>query len=228
MKPLIALLALAAASTAARAEEPPDVVVLTDGTIMQGRLAELKPDDHVTLVLLTGEPRTVDYAEIARMSGPSFPQSESAPGAGGQNPPRVTLTVEGGRERVAVDHHVVIGGDRSAAIAPPPLYLLPPSLTPPFARFQPPLGARRGFTYLMLALGPMLGGSIMTAVGARESEPMMSTLHDTFIGVGSTMLIAGTASLIAGIVLLSRGKHDRGPNASLAVGPSGLAVAGRF
>ncbi len=51
-----------------------DVVTLHDGTLLRGRVAELHPNESVTLVLLTGQPREVRWSDVATVAGPSFPQ----------------------------------------------------------------------------------------------------------------------------------------------------------
>jgi hypothetical protein len=37
----------------------------------------------------------------------------------------------------------------------------------------------------------------------------MGVLHDTYVGLGSALLIAGSASIVSGIVLLSTTKRKR-------------------
>ena len=51
-----------------------DVVTLHDGTLLRGRVAELHPNESVTLMLLTGQPRQVRWGDVATVAGPSFPQ----------------------------------------------------------------------------------------------------------------------------------------------------------
>lgn len=75
-----AVLALARPSSAQTSCVPPDLVTLRDGGMLRGTIAELAPNDHVTIVLVTGETRTVPAAEIA-YAGPagSAPQPASTP-----------------------------------------------------------------------------------------------------------------------------------------------------
>jgi hypothetical protein len=58
-----------------------DVVTLRDGTILRGHVTELKPGDHVELVLLDGRTQTIQWSEIAASAGPSFPVSKPNPAA---------------------------------------------------------------------------------------------------------------------------------------------------
>lgn len=77
---LVTLLALTRPSSAQTTSIPPDLVNLRNGGMLRGTIAELVPDDHVTIVLATGETRTIPAAEIA-YAGPasSAPQPPSAP-----------------------------------------------------------------------------------------------------------------------------------------------------
>ncbi len=54
-----------------------DVITLRDGTILRGHVTELRPGDHVEIVLLDGRPRTISWNDIGASSGPSFPVHES-------------------------------------------------------------------------------------------------------------------------------------------------------
>ncbi|HZS39613.1 MAG TPA: hypothetical protein VFF06_22430 [Polyangia bacterium] len=51
-----------------------DVIELRDGTILRGRVTELRPGDHVEIVLLDGRSQMVQWGEIVSSVGPSFPQ----------------------------------------------------------------------------------------------------------------------------------------------------------
>jgi hypothetical protein len=68
----VAALYLAVAVTLApRAygQSAPDRVVLTgDGTILQGTIAEIVPNERITMVLVTGEVRRVPWAFVAKIS----------------------------------------------------------------------------------------------------------------------------------------------------------------
>ncbi len=54
-----------------------DVIALRDGTILRGRVAEMRPGDHVEIVLLDGRTQTVPWSEIVSSAGPSFPQAQA-------------------------------------------------------------------------------------------------------------------------------------------------------
>jgi hypothetical protein len=49
-----------------------DVVTLRDGSLLRGRIAELRPGRGLTLVLLTGQARDVAWQDVATTTGPSF------------------------------------------------------------------------------------------------------------------------------------------------------------
>ena len=75
---VLALCAVLFAGAAYAAESgADDVVVLTDGTMLRGHVAEMKPGEMVTLVLHTGQTRVIAWSQIRSTSGPSFP-SENA------------------------------------------------------------------------------------------------------------------------------------------------------
>ena len=50
-----------------------DVVTLRDGTVLRGHVTELKPNDHVEIVLLDGRTQSVAWGDLASTRGPSFP-----------------------------------------------------------------------------------------------------------------------------------------------------------
>ncbi len=56
-----------------------DVVSLRDGTIYRGHVTELKPGDHLEIVLLDGRTQTVQWADIDKSVGPSFPEVKRNP-----------------------------------------------------------------------------------------------------------------------------------------------------
>ena len=64
----------------AHAQSPEDTIVLRDGTVLRGHVAEMRPGEMVTIVLLTGQSRVIAWEQIARSFGPSFPGSEPQPG----------------------------------------------------------------------------------------------------------------------------------------------------
>lgn len=51
-----------------------DVITLRDGTLLRGHVAELRPTQQVTIVLLSGETRVVAWDQLASTTGPSFTQ----------------------------------------------------------------------------------------------------------------------------------------------------------
>jgi hypothetical protein len=178
----------------AQASEPPDRVVLLDGSVLQGRLSDLQPDDHLTLQLLSGESRTVPWTDLARVSGPSFadvPSVESlrAPPA----PPLPPIS----DDKAAVTAAALAQLDLLASKPRPDL-------------FAPALAAqRRHKSLLFMILSPVMlaAGTAYTAVGASQHESSMVGFRDAYVSVGSLMLAAGTATLIGGIVTLVREKR---------------------
>jgi hypothetical protein len=178
----------------ARADQPPDIIELHDGTFLQGRLTEWKPGARAIIVLLNGESRTVDWTMIAHTSGPSF------------------------------EH--IHDGDfdlEPTVIIPPP----PPVVIPPLPLTRMPLAdprRRKGFLLTIASCGPLIAGAVYTAVGASEDGRNMQTFRDTYIGLGSALLIGATATLVGGIVLLSTRKHN--DKVALTLSPGGLS--GKF
>ncbi|MGZ3427648.1 MAG: hypothetical protein ACXVCV_13415 [Polyangia bacterium] len=121
---LVLVLTLLNAPWPAHASPPPtdDVIVTTDGAILRGHVSELRPGKSATIVLLDGRTRTLQWGEIAKSEGPSFPREHAAretkeeepldlmqPGPG-----RAALTVESAgkqqRIRLHVDSGVRING----------------------------------------------------------------------------------------------------------------------
>jgi hypothetical protein len=76
-----------------------DVVTLRDGTILRGHVTELKPNDHVELVLLDGRTETVQWVDIAKSEGPAFPLVKHNPAERflQPSPGRVPLLIESRR-----------------------------------------------------------------------------------------------------------------------------------
>ena len=54
-----------------------DVLTLRDGTLLRGHVTELHPLQRVILVLRTGESRTIEWADIASATGPSFSRTRT-------------------------------------------------------------------------------------------------------------------------------------------------------
>lgn len=178
----------------ARADQPPDIIELHDGTFLQGRLTEWKPGARAIIVLLNGESRTVDWTMIAHTSGPSFEHIHD--------------------EDFDLEPTVII---------PPP----PPVVIPPLPLTRMPLAdprRRKGFLLTIASCGPLIAGAVYTAVGASEDGRNMQTFRDTYIGLGSALLIGATATLVGGIVLLSTRKHN--DKVALTLSPGGLS--GKF
>jgi hypothetical protein len=223
------------AATIARAEGPPDILELRDGTFLQGRLTEWKPGSRAIIVLLNGESRTIHWSEITHASGPSLEQIRDARG-------RSSEEVD-----IDVDTTVIIPPQPSdpphveelPTEAAPPCLDPPPSLVvPPPSLVVPPKSSfslmdprrRKGFLLVVMSIGPLIAGAVYTGVGTWENGRGMQPLRDTYRGLGSTLLIGATASLVGGIVLLSTHKRDDAsrPVAALRLSPGGMTLAGNF
>jgi hypothetical protein len=186
----------------ARADAPPDIIELHDGTFLQGRLTEWKPGARAIIVLLNGESRTVDWTMIAHTSGPSFEHIHDG---------------DFDLEPTVIIPPLVT----QPAFPPPPP---PPVVIPAFSR--PALAMadprrRKGFLLTIASCGPLIAGAVYTAVGASEDGRNMQTFRDTYIGLGSALLIGATATLVGGIVLLSTRKHN--DKVALTLSPGGLS-----
>jgi hypothetical protein len=166
MRALVVLILL---SAAARAEGPPDVIQLHDGTLLQGRLTEWRPDSHAIIVLLNGESRSVEWSDIEHASGPTLANASIKPWT-------PTLT-----------------------ILPPPPVTIPPLVSPTLDAIK--LRQRR-LGLIIAGVTPTLMGTIYVSVGSGVSD--VPALHDTFIGLGSVLLVAGTALGIAGACLYAK------------------------
>jgi hypothetical protein len=88
---LLSLVLLLPKSAVAQVAGAPDVVVLKDGSRFRGTIAELIKDGPVTIVLLTGETRKLEAADIA-FAGPAGAEpapASAAPAAAPAPPPSV-------------------------------------------------------------------------------------------------------------------------------------------
>ena len=110
---LVLCFALLSLPLAAHATGSEDVIVTTDGAILRGHVSELRPGKSATIVLLDGRTRTLQWSEIARSEGPSFPDARPAaqpeeddrinplePGPG-----RVPLAVESAGKQQSISLH---------------------------------------------------------------------------------------------------------------------------
>jgi hypothetical protein len=79
MRSLLVSILLLATVAPARAQSDVDAVTLRDGAILRGHVAEIRPNQSVTIVLLTGETRVVRWSDFVAGSGPSFPGTTLAP-----------------------------------------------------------------------------------------------------------------------------------------------------
>jgi hypothetical protein len=81
-----------------------DVLTLRDGTILRGHVTEMRPGDHVEIVLLDGRSQVVPWAQLAASEGPSFPLVRANPAARfvQPSPGRVPVVVESERASITV------------------------------------------------------------------------------------------------------------------------------
>jgi hypothetical protein len=237
------------AATIARADGPADIIELHDGSFLQGRLTEWKPGSRAVIVLLNGESRTVHWSEIARTSGPSF---EKIRDRGGQevsqdvdleidstvvippppiDPPSSPTEQQPTEQQCEPNLELPPVEPRPNLTLPLPVIPPPSLIAPRPATFLMDARKRRGFLLAIMSVGPLIAGAVYTGIGSTENERGMAPLHDTYIGLGSVLLVGATASLVSGIVLLSTHKRDDPPttaHASLKLSPGGLALAGNF
>ena len=74
----LALVVSLASPAWAQQATPPDVVMLKNGGVLRGTIAEMVPQGNVTIVTLTGEKRVISMAEV-RYAGPSGSMPGAAP-----------------------------------------------------------------------------------------------------------------------------------------------------
>jgi hypothetical protein len=128
---VVILVILCGTAPLAHAARPAiDTLTLSDGTVLRGHATELKPGDHVELVLLDGRVQTVAWNEIVASDGPSFPFDPAAaflaPGPG-----RVPLEVDSSvAARIGVHPQPDLGGPCIPVCASTPctLYVAPGDL----------------------------------------------------------------------------------------------------
>jgi hypothetical protein len=101
-----ALVAFAVPCGASASDEPPapvvapspraggDLLRLHDGTLLRGQIAERRPDGTITLVLLTGEARTIPGEQIASVTGATTSPSPPPPPPGTEQDRGPALTRE--------------------------------------------------------------------------------------------------------------------------------------
>jgi hypothetical protein len=210
---VLAILSLAP-STWAAASPWFDVIVQTDGTVLQGHVAELVPGRSVTLMLLTGETRMVPWEQIASKSGPSFapapprPDDDAAPDADRRpGPGRVALRVESTGPALDVGRtgDVAVGGAyfgrtrRLGCTTPCTLYLLPGPLE---------LYAARASLHSATATLPLQLPADGLQVLVRPDSP-----GRLFLGINVLTLSLG---LVLGPVFISTGATDPGPMHGMA------------
>lgn len=73
MKTLSLVLCVVLAWVSVARADDIDTVVLKNGTVLRGHVAKLVPGKLIRIQLITGEVQTLEYADVERTSGPSFP-----------------------------------------------------------------------------------------------------------------------------------------------------------
>lgn len=83
----LSLVATLAAPASAQQGAPPDLVMLRNGGVLRGTIAEMNPGGSVTIITLTGEKRVIAMGEVS-YAGPaqSAPGAAPPPAAGGPKP----------------------------------------------------------------------------------------------------------------------------------------------
>jgi len=78
---------------------PPDVIIMKDGGMLRGTIAESVPGKFVVMMMLSGETRRVEFSEV-RFAGPASqapataPNSAPAPASAAAGDPRVAVRFE--------------------------------------------------------------------------------------------------------------------------------------
>lgn len=197
---LLVLVALLALPSLARAEAQEDVIVTRDGAILHGHISELRPGKSATIVLLDGSTRTIQWGDIARSSGPSFPEARKPedepvdvlkPGPG-----RVPFLVEsaGAPQRITlhVDSGVRVNGFAftvSAELCRTPCTLyLPPG------------------TYGVESHAEGVVGAFTVAqVGDNGGHLKLKAKSSAVRGGGIALVAVGAAALLAGGITMAMG-----------------------
>jgi hypothetical protein len=234
---LIAHAAIASSPSAAY-----DVVVTTDGILLQGHVAELRPGESVTLVLLSGETRLINWSEIQSTRGPSFPVPPPPPDPALQpGPGRVPVVVHSTGEQLPVGR----GATWPQICATPCTLWLPPGPFPlhvggGVARetaatidvpsdglmltVRPGSQARfhTGTMLLWPAIGNIVLGSIFAGIGSVADGGPRNTFAITgYVGIGVGAMLLTTAATLIGT---SRGGIvKRCSGVRVAIAPTGIS-----
>jgi hypothetical protein len=225
---LLLLLGSITFTSVARAGEL-DVITLADGTILRGHVTQLKPGDHVELVLLDGRTESIAWSEMTSSVGPSFPCDLPYLNPG---PGRVPLQVES-PDPLRVSVIGLVDQVPVCSTTPCTIYVPPGSVSLsaagdqtdpcPFNVMVPPNGGRvtlhpasmrkRGTGVALLIAGTALGigGAAIAGVGSTMThDPTLpgnkASYEDNstpMYAMGGTLAAAGVGALISGIVLLS-------------------------
>lgn len=68
------MMCLSPALATAQSAQPLDIVIMKDGAMVRGTIVESVPDGHVTILLMTGESRTISW-DVVRYAGPESERS---------------------------------------------------------------------------------------------------------------------------------------------------------
>ena len=227
----------------------PDIVRLKNGGILRGTISELVPGEYVTIVLITGETRTIPVAEVRRAGLASAPQNGDPPPAVTPAPAAVptkptklkeqTLpTAKPVRPRAfAVVHAAEARVDVVSA----------PQRVTLFRRAASAGADGIGFVShydelctapckVSLSAGKQTFALARSGDRPREADAITlpagrSTLKGTYIDRSRTrlaVLVAGGSAVVGGVALLAAGVSSDKPNGAVAVVGGILTVAGSW
>jgi hypothetical protein len=198
----------------ARAEAPLDTVYLVGGGLVRGTLAESVPNDHVTIVLITGEVRRVPWSEIVRIeAGGASPSPAPAPAPAPAPPmrgPTVTVHITS-RVPVLLDRRPAGSDTWVPACASPCDAELPIGDT-----YRVEGAGLRASQEIHLAAQP--GARVELAV--TPARKALRGLGQGFATVGASFGLLGIPMLISGIAQAGRSCGPESPN-SVYVTPDG-------
>jgi hypothetical protein len=228
MKTIIAVLMLLLGSAAHASGL--DVITLADGTIFRGNVTELKPGDHVVVVLLDGRSQSIAWSDITSSVGPSFPcdpAAEYLTPAPGRVPLEVDSTVPSsiavarGPEMIPVcattPCTIYVSGDVALSatgdrIDPCPINVSVPPAGGRVLLHPASLAKRSSGVALLIAGATMsIAGAALAGVGTSfNHEPTYSGgkmgYEDNSApmeAIGGTIAGVGVGALVSGIVLLA-------------------------
>jgi hypothetical protein len=192
-------------AASAHAQPAQDTVHLASGGFVRGTIAESIPNDHVTLVLATGETRIVPWADVAKI------EMGTAPGPAPASPAPEAPPMHGPTATVHITSPVPVVLDRRPAGTEASV----PACAAPCDAALPV-----GDTYRVEGAGLRSSGDVTLSArpGARTElvvTPAKKTLRSVGMGIaglGGLFDVFGIPMLIAGIAQAARSCAPESPN----------------